>query len=190
MTDAQVVLQICGTNNAEILVLETLKRLDTLAAFVTLSSGDIKDLAGKLEQQPANAGRVQLPTILVKSIQALCFWARKKQKLRQPLVAAEFTLAELQVAADQMRQSNEKKVDAPSIEPKPFTMLTWKVWQKQFVTYLSNSNGAQHAPLDYITRTIPRPLPTLLALLTDREHELYANPLTGSHYTEDNRKVY
>ena len=68
MTDAQVVLQICGTNNAEILVLETLERLDTLAAFVTLSSGDIKDLAGKLEQQPANAGRVQLPTILVKSI--------------------------------------------------------------------------------------------------------------------------
>ncbi len=79
----------------------------------------------------------------MKRIQALCFWARKKQKLLQPLVAAEFTLAELQLAADQMREANEEKADAPSIKPKAFTATGWKVWKQSFKTYLSNFKGAQ-----------------------------------------------
>ena len=58
MTDAQVVLQICGATNAQVVALEITKSLDTLQAFATLSAGDIKDLASKLEQRPLNQGRI------------------------------------------------------------------------------------------------------------------------------------
>ena len=190
MTDAQIVLQICGATNAQVVALEITESLDTLQAFATLSAGDIKDLASKLERRPLNQGRIRLPIILVKRIQALCFWACKKQKLLQPLVAAEFTLAELQLAADQMREANEEKADAPSIKPKAFTATGWKVWKQSFKTYLSNFKGAQDSPLDYITRIMPRPDDAALALLTDRERELYAYPLTGPHFSDDNRRVY
>ncbi len=83
-------------------------------------------------------------------MKALCFWACKKQKLLQPLVAAEFTLAELQLAADQMREANEEKADAPSIKPKAFTATGWKVWKQSFKTYLSNFKGAHKDGVDII----------------------------------------
>ncbi len=58
MTNAQVVLQICGATNVQVAALEITESLDTLQAFATLSAGDIKDLASKLERQPLNQGRI------------------------------------------------------------------------------------------------------------------------------------
>jgi hypothetical protein len=50
MTDAQVVLGVCGANAAETQVLEITERLNTLDAYADITSKEVSDLAGKLEQ--------------------------------------------------------------------------------------------------------------------------------------------
>jgi hypothetical protein len=190
MTDAQIVLGVCGANAAETQVLEITERLNTLDAYADMTSKEVSDLAGKLERRTVAAGRAILPTILVKNIQALCFWAREKQRTMQPLIAADFTAATLRASKELMRQRVEDQADTPSIKPEKFKASTWKVWTKQFVTYLSNCKGAQYAPLDYVIRTEPQPAAALMLLMPDRERELYTYPLTGPHYKEDSRAVY
>jgi hypothetical protein len=187
VTPVTAVLQICGANAAEINALENVERLDTIEDYAEMTSKEVSYLASKLERRTAAAGRTIIATKVIKNLQALCCWASERVKLHLPLDPLEFNAAALLTAKQEMRQRDEATADKPTIKPEKFKPENWHDFGSGFLTYLSNHNGAQYSPLDYVTRP---EVDTVHVHTTERNRLLYQYPLTGNLFREDNKAVF
>lgn len=187
--EVNLALIVCQANQQERNVLMVTERLNSLHDYAELTNRDITELASKLERRRTVAdGRITLPAKVLKNIQALCFWAREKIRKGEDPNEGEFTQEELSATKEAMRIREEGQGEAPSIKPDKFDPDNWTSWSKQFATYLSHVTGQQFAPLDYVLREEPPPIP--LGEMTERDRALYSYPLQGRHFNLDNMTAY
>ena len=186
--DVAAVLQVCNATPAHILALTTDEGYQSLSDFADDTPEDFAKLAKDMASRRAAEGRLRLPHKVIKNIQALCFWATELTRKNKPLVAADFDQETLIRVKQERMMRTETKADPPSIKPAKLDINKWADWSMQFRTYLSSIKGSQLAPVDYIIRQDPSPLP--LADLPQTERDRYDYPLTGPHFKEDNTMVF
>ena len=87
------------------------------------------------------------------------FLASEWSHMELPLTATLFTAAEMSCNKEIMHLHKETSQETPSIKPEKLDPMKWPNWSKQFITYLSNLQGAQHSPLDYVVREEPPSIP-------------------------------
>jgi hypothetical protein len=91
------------------------------------------------------------------------------------------------LADSQSGPREEAKADKLTIKPEKFKPEEWHNFGSAFLTYLSNHQGAQYSPLDYVTLLV---VAVTHVHTTERDRLLYQYPLTGALYREDNRAVF
>ena len=182
------VLTVCEASAEERLALIDSERLENLKDFIHLTNRDVNELAARLERRSRADGKIIIPAKIIKNIQALCFWARENNRKEIPLRGADFTEAVLISTLETMQTREDGRTEAPAIKPEKFDPDKWPSWSKQFVTYLSHVTGQQFAPLDYVLREEPAPMP--IEEMNERDRALYGYPLQGRHYNLDNMTTY
>ena len=188
LAEVELALTTCQANVNERQTLTVRERLNTLQDFVELTAKEVTELATKFERRTNADGRIIIPAKVLKNIQALCFWAREKARAGQPLLGAQFTPQVLSDTKETMRLRDETQPEPPSIKPDKLDPSKWTEWKEHALTYFSHMKGVQFAPLDYIVRVDPPPVP--LATLPERERALYDYPLTGRHFNDDNKTFF
>ena len=187
LTDVGLMLQVCGANLQEIYALETTERLDRYTHYRRLDEKGISELASRLEKRPNNQA-VRLPMSVLQNLKVLCFWLRRKHKLKLTVNSADWDADELDSTIDLMEELKAREdADEASIKPEKLKPNEWDSWELIFHTYLSNIYGAQSAPIEYVIRN---DVPAGHTFTSAREEELYLYPLQGTLYKQDNRKVF
>ena len=158
-------LTVCGATPVEVYALETTERLNTFRAYRGLDSRTISALASRLEKRPPHE-RVQLPTLVIQNLISMCYWIKRKYKLRQNIYGEDFTVSQIDKTADLMEHENDDD-DAPSVKCDTLKPVEWDSWESKFTVYLSDYRGRFNDGLDYVIRAEP---PTRLDL-TDEYSE-------------------
>ena len=183
-----LMLQVCGANLIEIYALETTERLNALVHYRRLDDNGVSELASRLEKRPPGE-RVRLPMSVLQNIKVLCYWIRRKYRLRLVVNPADWNQAEMDSTISLIEEEEaEGDVDTnATIKPDKLKPSEWDYWELKFETYLSHVKGAQNAPIDYVIR---KDVPEGHVHLSQREEEMYLYPLEGALFRKDNRKVY
>ena len=176
-------LWVCEASVNEIHALEVGQRLNTLLRYSRLQDKDITQLASRLDK---HTPPVNLPFMVVKNVQALCFWARREHHRGHTLSADNF---DVNVMADCVvdMELADANTEAPDIKPAKLKEEDWEDWIEEFTTYLSHVKGKHGAPIDYVIRP---DVPAGHVHQMQREMDLYSYPLTGQYFREDNKTVF
>ena len=173
-------LMVCGASPAEIGVFTAQDRWVQLANLAQLMPKDILTLAMRLERCNVTGGRIHLPMLVMRNIQALVYWCgeQERQNPGGAINLADFMAVVLATPREKMTAKEEGKSDHPSIKPDKFDLKHWKHFVKEFNVYLSNK-GEQGAPLDYV---IQADVPVGHVHTNERECVLYKYPVTGQRF--------
>ena len=176
-------LWVCEASLNEIHALEVGQRLNTFLKYSRLQDKDITQLASRLDK---HTPPVNLPFMVVKNVQALCFWAHREHRRGHTLSADNF---DVNVMADCVvdMELADANTEAPDIKPAKLKEEDWEDWIKEFTTYLSHVKGKHGAPIDYVIRP---GVPAGHVHQTQLEMDLYSYPLSGQYFREDNKTVF
>ena len=143
----------------------------------------------------ANAGAVAIPYLSVVKIKAFRYWALIRQRIGMNFDSAHFDAAELVFIQDLMRERRDRQAAAQTDPEKPpefSDMADWRAFWEKFNTYMSQTYGAAEIPLTYVYREHEAVTNEMrIAAYADNDTRYYTiTVLTGSHYREDNKRVY
>ena len=143
----------------------------------------------------ANAGAVAIPFLSVIKIKAFRYWAITRQRIGMDLNSADFNVNELDFIQVLMRERRDRTAAAQTDPEKPpefKEMSEWRTFWEKFNTYMSQIYGAAEIPLTYVYREHQAVTDEMrAAIYTDNDTRYYTiTQLTGSHYLEDNKRVY
>ena len=165
-------LWTCEASLNEIHVLEVGQRLNTLLKYSCLQDKDITKLASCLDK---HTPPVNLPFMVVKNVQALCFWAHREHRRGHILSADNFDVNVMADCVVEMELA-DADTEAPDIKPAKLKEEDWEDWVEELTTYLSHVKGKHGAPIDYVIRP---EVPASHVHQTQCEMDLYCYPLTG-----------
>ena len=159
----------------------------TLNDFEGYTTADIEAWITSIGRIAVNRGGTLFLSVRARRLCALNHWANRRILRGVPLVAAEFTAAELRLAMadypihDQMRDSD------PTVDkPDTFNYDKWVDWQDSVVTYLKGRrNITKEVPLYYVIHPNAAP-----ATPTQEEEIIFNAPHAGAAYDNDNSTVH
>lgn len=181
------VLLVCGFTANEIVLLRQYERLNDLEAFTVMDRDeDITEMAKRMGNVRPAGNRVHMPTVLIKNLQTLCWWASDRTKRNLPLDADLFDADELRTAREAKRiQATQSTGTESTADLLKFNPDTFEACDEAFVTFLQQVIGAVKEPLAYVVREDVMPVGANAA--TQRMYEL---PHQGATYTTDNTRVH
>ena len=148
---------------------------------------DVSDMAKRLASRTQAEGRVYLGTVVVKRLQTLVWWVRDHQKRGLTVNAADFTVQEMNQAAEMKGLKREMTDKEPSVSDLgKFDPDDFDAYEDAFLNLLAQTYGVIREPLRYVVR--PDVAPDTFA--TTEEQRMYQFPLAGNSFELDNQSVY
>ena len=192
MTFNQVLRDVCGLSAAaaNAIIAQGLTSPEDLIPF---EETDIDNLVKHTLK--AHAGAVAIPFLSVLKIKAFRYWAMTRQRIGMDFNPDDFTNAELTFVQNLMHERRNRTAAAQTDPEKPpefKDMNEWRTFWEKFDTYMSQTYGAAEIPLTYVYREHRDVTPEMRqANYNDNDLRYYAiTILTGSHFREDNKRVY
>ena len=160
---------------------------ESMSDFIGFSTKDIQNWIDSLARR--GRGPINIPQVRSRGIFATAYWVNRKNLRGDPIVAADFTAAELRTALlDYPIYDREIEADDTADKPDLFKYEKWIDWQDSVITFLkSTRNVNKNVPLFYVIRKEPRPA----SLLPTEENDIIYNaPLQGRAFAVDNKAVH
>ena len=148
---------------------------------------DVSDMAKRLVSRMQAEGRAYLGTVVVKRLQTLVWWVRDHQKRGLPVNAADFSVQEMNQAAEM------KSLKCRMVEKEPlvsnlgkFDPNDFDAYEDVFMNLLAQSFSVIHEPLHYVIH-----LEAISETFVMTEEQcMYQFPLAGNSFELDNQNVY
>ena len=166
------------------------------ADFIPLEESDIDHLVKHTLK--ANVGAVPpvaIPYLSVVKIKAFRYWAILYDRIGLLANPVLFDDAELAFVQDLMKERRDRKTAQEATPEKPPELKdlgSWRTFWEKFDTYLSQIFGAAEIPLTYVYREHVEVTQDMRQADYVSNDERYFNitVLEGSHFREDNKRVY
>jgi len=165
-----------------------------LGANGLTSTEDLIDLTDKDVEQILKIIRtgpppVAVPYLAQKRLNTFCFWAKRRNRLGEPINAALFTPQVLEQYTAMMTMTS-KEHDTGIKTPGEFKKETkWKTFKEGLLAYLNALKGKHNIPLAYIIKENENPQANQ-AYQTEHHRLIALTPLIGVEYDEDNGRVF
>ena len=187
--ELNMVFQTCGIADpvvrTNIINREGFTSLEDLGVLET--DTDVSDMAKRLASRTQAEGRVYLGTVVVKRLQTLVWWVRDHQKRGLTVNAADFTVQEMNQAAEMKGLKREMADKEPSVSDLgKFDPDDFDAYEDAFLNLLAQTYGVIHEPLRYVVRSDVAPD----TFATTEEQQMYQFPLAGNSFELDNQSVY
>jgi hypothetical protein len=132
-----------------------------IAMLGILSASQIAKLCKRISTRVDNP--LAITSVQEQMLLALRFWVVNRQRLQQPIDAAEVTLALIILRLQLMNQELEEaeKADKEVTAKMPDKLKSaagWRIFSEALETYLRQLKGQGNTPLKYIIRKQERPL--------------------------------
>ena len=192
MSFNQALRNVCGLSQAAATAIIA-QGLNNPEDLIPIEETDIDSLVKHTLK--ANAGAVAIPYLSVLKIKAFRYWAVTRQRIGMNFDPADFNANELtfiQILMQERRNRTAAAQTDPEKPPEFKDMCLWCTFWEKFDTYMSQTFGAAEIPLTYVYREHETVTAEMRAAnYTDNDTRYYAiTVLTGSHYCEDNKRVY
>ena len=161
-----------------------------LGDLLDLSPKEMADWANRKSGLTAARGGCRWGIAATKKLQALIFWAIDSNRRGTVVVPADFTPAVLAqyrefVRVDLNTEASEDKTELPGL----LKDAKWVEWNITLQNYLMAKTGINGIPLYYVIQE-PIPAGVVFPTLSREQQLLYAAPLTGPAFVQDNKAVY
>jgi hypothetical protein len=189
--DLDQMLTMCGFTNAmDRARLINYERFASLDAFGDYTDTMIESMADKNEKRSPAANRVLFGIQRVLYVKAVSFWVRKQRREGIPVSIDNLNpdvinqmIQEMNLERSMEAHADEDKVNQPGkFDPKNYVS-----WARSFENYLDSLRGKSGVPLSYLIR--PEDADPLEAI-DEYQRTLWSAPLAGTHFREDNRRLY
>ena len=162
----------------------------TLDDLLDLSPKEMSEWANRKSGLTAARGGCRWGIAAIKKLQALIFWAIDSNRRGINVVPADFTpdvMAQYRefVRVDLNTEASEDKTELPGA----LKDAKWVEWNITLHNYLMAKKGINGIPLAYVIRK-PIPPGTMFPTLSREQQLLYAAPLTGPAFVQDNKAVF
>ena len=144
---------------------------------------------------PALPEVVEIPHNSVNKLKAYRYWAILMDRIDQPALAGNFTVAALAFTETVIQEREARKEGSPD-PPKPVPQLKsldqWRSFWERFDGLMSQTIGAAEIPINYVYRPHEAVDAAMLgADYASSDERYYATTcLSKKHYTEDRKRVY
>jgi hypothetical protein len=186
--DIHAVLAICGLANVvDHTSIINNEGFQLIADFGILEDKDVFEMVKCLGNRTVAEGCVNVGTIQVKKLQALCYWVCDQQKHGQGITQDDWdddtVMAMIKKMCIEKGQDtgNVSVMDLGKFNPDDF-----ETHETAYINLLAQTYGAQGENLKYIVRDVIIPA----EFVDDAEQCMYQLPLTGEAYSTDNKSVY
>ena len=144
-------------------------------------------MAKRLASRTVAAGRVNLGTIQVKKLEALCYWSRDQQKHGIALNENDWDDEAVTATIQRMRIEKERDTGSVSVSDLgKFDPDDFETYETAFMNLLAQTQGAQKENLKYVVRPANSPA----EFSDESERRMFQLPLTGEPFVEDSKTVY
>jgi len=160
--------------------------LTSVRDLIHLSEKDVEQL---LKIVRAGPPAVTVPFLAQKRLNIFCYWAKKRNRMDEPIEPVLFNQAAIESYGSMMvleDKDEEIVVKAPG-EYKRDTK--WKAFKEGAIAYFNGIKGNHNIPLAYVIREDENPQVNMV--FQSEHHRMIAiTPLVGAAFEDDNGKVF